>query len=43
MHVVLTPNDLGLVDFQGECLEARDKALFLRRGGGEMRFIRQRN
>jgi hypothetical protein len=43
VHVVLTPNDLGLVDFQGECLEARDKAFFLRRGGGEMRFIRQRN
>jgi hypothetical protein len=41
VHVVLTPNDLGLVDFQGECLEARDKAFFLRRGGGEMRFIRQ--
>jgi len=43
VHVVLTPNDLGLVDFQGECLEMRGNAFFLRRGGGEMRFMRQRN
>lgn len=40
INVVLTPNDLGVVDFQGECLEARDSAFVLKRGGGEMRFRR---
>lgn len=42
VHIVLTPNDLGVVDFQGECLEARGKAFFLKRGGGEMRFVPMR-
>ena len=39
-HFVLTPNDLGVVDFQGACLEARGQDFFLKRGGGEMRFLR---
>lgn len=39
-HFVLTPNDLGVVDFQGQCLEARGEGFFLKRGGGEMRFLR---
>jgi hypothetical protein len=40
INVLLTPNDLGVVDFQGACLEARDQAFFLKRGSGEMRFVR---
>jgi hypothetical protein len=40
INVLLTPNDLGVVDLQGACLEARDLAFFLKRGGGEMRFVR---
>lgn len=40
VHVVLTPNDLGVVDFQGECFEAQGQAFVLKRGGGEMRFRR---
>lgn len=39
-HFVLTPNDLGVVDFQGACLEAREQGFFLKRGGEEMRFLR---
>lgn len=39
-HVVLTPNDLGVVDFQGECLEARGGILVLRRNDSELRFKR---
>ncbi len=42
INVLLTPNDLGVVDFQGACFEARDNAFFLQRGGGEMRFMRAR-
>lgn len=39
-RVVLTPNDLGVVDFQGECLSANGGRFVLPRGGGEMRFVR---
>ena len=42
INVLLTPNDLGVVDFQGACLDARGNAFFLQRGGGEMRFVRVR-
>lgn len=38
--VVITPNDLGVVDFQGACLEAQGTGYVLRRGGGELRFVR---
>ncbi len=40
INVLLTPNDLGVVDFQGACFEARDKGFVLPRGGMEMRFVR---
>lgn len=40
VRVVLTPNDLGVVDFQGECLEARGEHFVLKRGGGELRLVR---
>jgi hypothetical protein len=37
---VLTPNDLGLVDFQGACLRREETRYLLERGEGEMRFVR---
>jgi hypothetical protein len=37
---VLTPNDLGLVDFQGACLRREESRYILERGEGEMRFVR---
>lgn len=40
VHIVLTPNDLGVVDFQGACLEARGEHFVLKRGSGELRFVR---
>lgn len=40
VHIVLTPNDLGRFDFQNACLEQRQDGVYLRRDGGEMRFVR---
>lgn len=42
IRVVLTPNDLGSVDFQGACLEAQGDAYVLHREGGDMRLVRRR-
>lgn len=42
IRVVLTPNDLGTVDFQGACLEAQGDAFVLHRAGGDMRLVRAR-
>lgn len=39
-HVRLTPNDLGVVDFQGACFGVKGKHFVLGREGGEMRFVR---
>lgn len=36
--VVLTPNDIGTVDFRSACLERRDEVYILHRNGGEMRL-----
>lgn len=41
LHLRLVPNDIGVVDFNGACVEAReDGAVILRRKEGEMRFVR---
>lgn len=42
IRIVLTPNDLGTVDFQGACLEARGDAFVLHRAGGDMRMVKAR-
>lgn len=42
IRVVLTPNDLGKVDFQGACLEAKGDGYVLHREGGELRLVRRR-
>ena len=41
INVLLTPNDLGMVDFQHACLEAADGGFVLHRDRGDMRFVRQ--
>ena len=40
INVLLTPNDLGMVDFQNACLEAVDSGFVLHRDRGDMRFVR---
>lgn len=40
INVLLTPNDLGMVDFQHACLEAVDGGFVLHRVSGDMRFVR---
>jgi hypothetical protein len=42
IRVVLMPNDLGTVEFQGACLEAQGDGFVLHRDGGEMRLVRGR-
>lgn len=37
--VVLTPNDIGVVDFRGACLEKVGKNIVLHREGGDMRLV----
>lgn len=37
---VLTPNDLGVVDFQGACLRREESGYMLERGAAKMRFVR---
>ncbi|HKR91376.1 hypothetical protein [Novosphingobium sp.] len=37
---ILTPNDLGTVDFEGACLEAMEKGVILHRKEGDMHFVR---
>jgi len=37
---VLTPNDIGIVDFRSACLERRGKGFVLYRTGGEMRLVK---
>jgi len=37
---VLTPNDLGIVDFQGECLRREGNGYVLDREGGTMHFAK---
>ena len=40
INVLLTPNDLGMVDFQHVCLEAVDGGFVLHRDNGDWRFVR---
>jgi len=40
INVLLTPNDLGMVDFQHACFEAADSGFVLHRDRGDMRFVR---
>jgi hypothetical protein len=37
---VLVPNDIGVVNFQGACLEQTARGVVLHRAEGEMRFVR---
>jgi len=40
IRAVLHPNDLGVVDFAGTCLERKGNQLVMRRDEGELRFAR---
>ena len=40
LRAIIVPNDIGVVDFDGACLEKSDRGVTLRRVEGEMRFIR---
>lgn len=40
LHLRLIPNDLGLIDLTGACIEARGDRLVMRRKEGELRFVR---
>lgn len=42
LHVVLVPNDLGVVNFEGACLEAQAGGFVLHREHGDMRLRRVR-
>ena len=42
IRAVLTPNDLGTVDFHGACLEALGKDYVLHRPDGDLRLVRRR-
>ena len=39
-RAVLVPNDIGVVNFQGACLEAKDGGFVLHRAEGDMKFRR---
>lgn len=40
LRMVLTPNDLGVVNFEGACLDAKDDIVILHRKEGDMPFRR---
>lgn len=40
LHVIIAPNDIGVVDFEGTCAERTERGLTLHRAEGEMRFVR---
>ena len=40
LHVIIEPNDIGVVDFDGACAEKTDRGLTLYRAEGAMRFVR---
>lgn len=40
LRVVIVPNDIGVVDFNGACAERTERGLTLHRAGGDMRFVR---
>lgn len=41
-RAVLIPNDIGVVDFQGACLEQAAQGFVLHRTEGDMRFVAER-
>ena len=40
LRVVILPNDIGVVDFDGACAEKTERGLTLHRAEGRMRFVR---
>ncbi len=40
LHVIIAPNDIGVVDFEGTCAERTERGLTLHRAEGEMQFVR---
>ncbi|MBO9695195.1 MAG: hypothetical protein J7499_03265 [Sphingopyxis sp.] len=40
LHVIIRPNDIGVVDFDNACAEKTERGLTLHRIGGDMRFLR---
>ncbi len=40
LRVIIEPNDIGVVDFEGACAERTERGLTLHRAEGTMRFVR---
>ena len=40
LRVIIRPNDIGVVDFEGACAEKTERGLTLHRAEGRMRFVR---
>jgi hypothetical protein len=40
LRVIIRPNDIGIVDFDGACAEKTERGLTLHRAEGRMRFVR---
>lgn len=40
LRVIIVPNDIGVVDFDGACAEKTESGLTLHRAEGDMRFVR---
>ena len=39
-RVIIEPNDIGVVDFEGACAEKTERGVTLHRAEGDMRFVR---
>ena len=40
LRVIIVPNDIGVVNFEGACAEKTERGLTLHRAEGDMRFVR---
>ena len=40
LRVIIVPNDMGVVNFEGACAEKTERGLTLHRAEGDMRFVR---
>jgi len=40
LRAIIVPNDIGVVDFDGACVEKTDRGVILHRAEGDMRFVR---
>jgi len=40
LRVIIVPNDIGVVDFDGACVEKTGRGVTLHRSEGDMRFVR---